>query len=175
MATNESYIADIQLGSNLCYTTYLHCFLEAVLYTWPPSWNQRSIYSPCYFLLCHQLNVKIWTLRQWFYWWEIFIILENLKKKYSVTNSLDLEKHSPKKTIKRIATIAYDMKGCLRFSTSTFWILPILATYTYGLLPLAQHHKTEGKKKHAARRQLLLFYPHRCQIWSQVLVLLSIG
>ncbi len=53
----------------------------------------------------------------------------------------------PKKIIKRIATIAYDVKGCLRFSTFIFWILPNLITYTYGWLPLEQHHKIEGNKK----------------------------
>jgi hypothetical protein len=45
----------------------------------------------------------------------------------------------------KIITIAYNMKGCLRFSTFIFWISPNLSKYTYGLSPLEQHQKFERK------------------------------
>jgi hypothetical protein len=39
------------------------------------------------------------------------------------------------------------MKRCLRFSTFISLILPNLAKYTIGPLPLEQHHEIEEKKK----------------------------
>jgi hypothetical protein len=47
----------------------------------------------------------------------------------------------------KIASIAYNIKGCLRFYTFIFWISPNLAKYTYGWLSLEQQHKIGGKKK----------------------------
>jgi hypothetical protein len=40
----------------------------------------------------------------------------------------------------KIATTAYNMKGCLMF-----WILSDLAKYSYGWLALEQHHKIVRK------------------------------
>jgi len=72
------------------------------------------------------------------------------KKEFSVTNSLlfFFGKISPKKWFFLISKIRhycvqYDMKGCLRFYNSIFWILSNLAKYTYGLSPLEQQHKIE--------------------------------
>jgi len=46
----------------------------------------------------------------------------------------------------KIVTIAYNMKGCLRFSTFMFWIVPDLVKYTYGWSSLEQYLKI-GKKE----------------------------
>jgi len=45
----------------------------------------------------------------------------------------------------KIVTIAYNMKGCLRFSTFILWIVPNLVKYTCGWLSLEQYWKI-GKK-----------------------------
>jgi hypothetical protein len=49
-------------------------------------------------------------------------------------------------TTRKSPQIAYNMKGCVRISTCTFWILPNLAKHTYCHLGM-QHHKTEKKRK----------------------------
>ncbi len=48
----------------------------------------------------------------------------------------------------KIITIAYNVKGCLRFSNFIFWILSNVAKYDYGWSPLEQHQKI-GKKNWA--------------------------
>jgi hypothetical protein len=45
----------------------------------------------------------------------------------------------------KIITIAYNMKGCLRFSTFIFWSSPKLTKCSYGWFPPEQHHKIEKK------------------------------
>ncbi len=47
------------------------------------------------------------------------------------------------------------LKGCLRFHTNIFWISPNLATYTYALLPLEQHHEIQRKKPLSSSHQSL--------------------
>jgi coproporphyrinogen III oxidase len=42
---------------------------------------------------------------------------------------------------KKITTIAYNMKGCLKFSAFLLWILPKLTKYTYKWQPLEQKKK----------------------------------
>ncbi len=60
-----------------------------------------------------------------------------------------------KKKLPKFTTIAYKLKGCLRFHTIIFWISPNLAKYTYALLPLEQHHKIERKKTLSSSHQNL--------------------
>jgi hypothetical protein len=62
-----------------------------------------------------------------------------LKKNFELFFSL---KKSPK-----IATIAYNLKECSRFSTFIFGISPKLIKYNYGSLPLEQNHKIGEKQK----------------------------
>jgi hypothetical protein len=40
----------------------------------------------------------------------------------------------------------YNMKGCLRFSTFTFWMSPNFAKHTYGCSLLEHAHKIEKQK-----------------------------
>jgi hypothetical protein len=49
--------------------------------------------------------------------------------------------------LQKIAIIAYNMKGCLRFYTFIFWISPNLAKYTFGIFTFEQHCKIEKKKR----------------------------
>jgi hypothetical protein len=53
-------------------------------------------------------------------------LLSNIPCFFFVFNYLKTETFALK-----IASIAYSMKGCLRFFTFIFWILPNLAKYTY--------------------------------------------
>jgi hypothetical protein len=52
------------------------------------------------------------------------------------------------KKMPKFATNAYNMKRHPRFYIFIFWLLPNLAKYTYGLLPLEQHYKIEIKNTH---------------------------
>ncbi len=67
-------------------------------------------------------------------------------KGISVANSLMF--WDKKITTRKSPQIAYNMKGCARVSTFTFWILPNLAKHTYCHLGM-QHHKTEKKERKA--------------------------
>ncbi len=53
-----------------------------------------------------------------------------------------------KKKSQEIATIAYNMKGCLRYSIFIFWISPNIPKYTYGQLPFEQHYRIKGAGEH---------------------------
>jgi len=84
--------------------------------------------------------------------WQVFSILQKkyFKKQYYVINfTFKKIVKKPKKSIffSKLTTIACNMKGCLRFYTFMFWILPNLAKYIHGLSPLEQHHKIEKNNK----------------------------
>lgn len=84
-----------------------------------------------------------------------------------MTNPI-MEKKIPRNFVKRIlkeeyfiikyiyiiVTIAYNMKGCLRFFflKFIFWILSNMAKYIYGWLSLEQHHKMEKKRNQLSCR-----------------------
>jgi hypothetical protein len=72
-----------------------------------------------------------WNLDQWFIW-QIFTILQKIFWKLIFCHKFQVFFKG-----KKIATIAYNMKGYLRFSTFIFWISPNLAMYTYGMIPTA--------------------------------------
>ncbi len=70
-------------------------------------------------------------------------LLSNIPCFFFVFNYLKTETFALK-----IASIAYSMKGCLRFYTFIFWILPNLAKYTYmDDYHLSNITKLGGKKK----------------------------
>ncbi len=81
-------------------------------------------------------------------------VINVFRNEYSVTIFLFWGKF-PKNKLPKITAIAYNLKGCLRFHTIIFWISPNLAKYTYGLLPLEQHHEIEGKKPLSSSHQSL--------------------
>jgi hypothetical protein len=75
----------------------------------------------------------------------IFVI--NCKKNWKrniLSQILFLIFFFPEEGIKQIATIAFNMKGCL--GVSYFHILNIMAIYSYGWSPLEHQHKRIGEK-----------------------------
>jgi hypothetical protein len=60
----------------------------------------------------------------------VAILLHFPKEEYFIANSLFLKKKMLKKELiflSKFVKLAYNMKGCSRFSSSIFLILPILA------------------------------------------------
>jgi hypothetical protein len=100
---------------------------------------------------------------QWLFLWQFLVIL----KKQFVTNALFFKKIQKKwikkKSIPKSVTICLQYKRVLRFSTFIFWKWKKLIKYTYGLLPLEQHHKIENNNNYyyywATVVNLLLFNP----------------
>ncbi len=79
------------------------------------------------------------------FWWCISGILWKIFWKNNILQEIPcfLKKESQNDfflIFKKITTIAYNMKGCLRFSNYIFWILPNFTKYTYWWSSLEQHH-----------------------------------
>ncbi len=103
---------------------------------------------------------KIWLdLAYWFIFWPILQIIFYCK--FLVFFNCEKTGVNPPK-LPTIATIAYNMKGCLRLSTFISWKSPNLVKYTYGWSPLEQHHKIKKKKT--------LVKTWRCCKWARSLV-----
>jgi hypothetical protein len=85
------------------------------------------------------LKQSLGVIRQ-LYYEEKKRIFTILKKEYSIQKRPKNEFHT-----KEIATVAYNMKGYLRFSIFIFWVSTNLAKYTYEWSALEQHYKIEKK------------------------------
>jgi hypothetical protein len=74
----------------------------------------------------------------------IFVLWRICRKYFEKKNTLS-------KNSLKFSTVAYNIKEYLKFPSFIFWILPNLAKYTSGRLPIKQHHKIEKRKQGPAQ------------------------
>ncbi len=76
--------------------------------------------------------------------------MKNILEKNILSTTPCLKKNSKNLIdLPKIVIVAYNRKGCLRFSNFILWVVPNLAKYAYGWSSLEQYWKIEKNKSGA--------------------------